>query len=167
MPRKAHETDRAIRASCSSMAEQLEVKRLALIVEDEALIAMEMEDVLAAEGFACTVAIDQAEVEALSVGKLAVAIVNLRLRGDVVGQSIIRLLRSRIRNLPVVVVTGYNGQAPQADLRGLGGPTIRLQKPVDSTDLARAVREVIDLAHRGTTLPSHRRREDGFRHAAC
>jgi DNA-binding response OmpR family regulator len=149
------------------MAEQLEVKRLALIVEDEALIAMEMEDVLAAEGFACTVAIDQAEVEALSVGKLAVAVVNLRLRGDVVGQSIIRLLRSRSRNLPVVVVTGYNGQAPQADLRGLGGPTIRLLKPVDPADLTRAVRDVIDLAHRGTTLPSHRRREDGFRHAAC
>jgi DNA-binding response OmpR family regulator len=167
MPRKAHETDRAIRASCSSMAEQLEVKRLALIVEDEALIAMEMEDVLAAEGFACTVVTDQAEVEALSVGKLAVAIVNLRLRGDVVGQSIIRLLRSRIRNLPVVVVTGYNGQAPQADLRGLGGPTIRLLKPVDPADLARAVRDVIDLAHRGTTLPSRRRWEDGFRHAAC
>jgi CheY-like chemotaxis protein len=121
--------------------------------------------VLAAEGFACTVVTDQAEVEALSVGKLAVAIVNLRLRGDVVGQSIIRLLRSRIRNLPVVVVTGYNGQAPQADLRGLGGPTIRLLKPVDPADLARAVRDVIDLAHRGTTLPSHRRWEDGFRHA--
>jgi DNA-binding response OmpR family regulator len=126
-----------------------------------------MEDVLAAEGFACTVAIDQAEVEALSVGKLAVVVVNLRLRGDVVGQSIIRLLRSRSRNLPVVVVTGYNGQAPQADLRGLGGPTIRLLKPVDPADLTRAVRDVIDLAHRGTTLPSHRRREDGFRHAAC
>jgi hypothetical protein len=31
----------------------------------------------------------------------------------------------------VVVVTGYAPLAPQADLRGIGGPTARLQKPVE------------------------------------
>ncbi len=36
--------------------------------------------------------------------------------------------------MPVLVVTGYDPLAPEADLRGLGGPTVRLRKPFDCED---------------------------------
>jgi DNA-binding response OmpR family regulator len=54
--------------------------QLALVVEDEVLIALDIEDVLVAEGFACTFAMDLPEVEAMPLGNLAVAVVDLRLR---------------------------------------------------------------------------------------
>lgn len=64
-----------------------------------------------------------------TVGPLAVAVVDLRLGGDLAGQRIIRALRMQIPDLPVVVVTGFGHNTPEANLRGLGWPTVRLPKP--------------------------------------
>ena len=44
--------------------------------------------------------------------------------------------------LPVVVVTAFAPDAPEADLRGLGGPTLRLRKPFDFDGLAAGVAAV-------------------------
>ncbi|MDO9713352.1 response regulator transcription factor [Paracraurococcus lichenis] len=104
------------------MSEHTADDRLALFVEGEALIAIELEDLLTAEGFVCFSASDSHAVEALPLDNLSVAVVDLGLHGRIEGQSIVRLLRKRIRHLPVVVVTGYDLQQPEADLRGLGGP---------------------------------------------
>jgi ActR/RegA family two-component response regulator len=53
-------------------------------------------------------------------------------------------LRERRPDLPVVVVTGFHPEAPQADLRGLGGPTVRLCKPFDCDDLLAHLAGVLD-----------------------
>jgi DNA-binding response OmpR family regulator len=133
---------------------------VALVVEDEVLLALAMEDLLIAEGFQTILAHTEAEAEMVASDHLTVAIVDLRLASQLSGQRIIRFLRRRIPNLPVVVVTGYYGQAPEADLRGLGMPTVRLQKPVHYTELARAVHEVIARVYQNTEPPSGRRRSD-------
>jgi CheY-like chemotaxis protein len=63
--------------------------------------------------------------------RLRAAIINLNLPGGMPGHEVVRRLRAPHARLPVVVVTGYAPLAPQADLRGLGGPTARLQKPIE------------------------------------
>ena len=108
---------------------------LALIVEDEALLALAAEDLLTEEGFDTLCATSEGQVLALipAAGPLAVAVVDLRLGGDLAGQRIIRALRMQIPDLPVVVVTGFGHDAPEADLRGLGWPTVRLSKPASTS----------------------------------
>jgi DNA-binding response OmpR family regulator len=134
--------------------------QLALVVEDEVLIAMDIENVLAAEGFTCILAMDPTEVEAIPLDKLAVAVVDLRLRDCLAGRSVIRNLRERVPHLPVVVVTGFALSSPEADLRGLGGPTDRLQKPIAPSELSQAVWTVIDRRRTGAPPFPRRRRED-------
>src|SRR3954454_24008352 len=122
---------------------------LVLVVDDEALLALEMEDLLTAAGFVTLIACTEAAARAVPADALAVAVVNLRLNGELLGHGIIRALRRRRPNLPVVVVTGYDGDAPQADLRGLGWPTVRLLKPQHGEHLVGAVRDVITQARHG------------------
>ena len=135
---------------------------LALIVEDEVLLALAVEDLLTAEGFDTLCAISEEQVLALipTAGPLAVAVVDLRLGGDLTGQRIIRALRMQTSDLPVVVVTGFGHDAPQADLRGLGWPTVRLPKPASYDALAAAVRDVVDQAHTGRRPTGNRRTTD-------
>ncbi|MBK1662841.1 response regulator, partial [Paracraurococcus ruber] len=116
---------------------------LALVVEDEALLALEIESILAAEGFETRIACTPEDALALEAEDAALAVVNLRLVDALRGPEIIRVFRRRRPHLPVVVVTGYGPAAPQADLRGLGGPTARLQKPVAAGALRAAARDVI------------------------
>ena len=85
---------------------------------------------------------------------------NLRLNGELVGHAIIRALRLRCPALPIVVVTGYDGEAPQADLRGLGWPTVRLLKPQHGEQLVDAVRNVIAQAQQGARPSGGRRLVD-------
>ena len=131
---------------------------LALIVEDEALLALDIEDLLMAEGFRTLIVYTEAAARALVVEHFAVAVVNLRLAENLVGQHIIRFLRSRSPMLPVVVVTGYDGQALQANLCGLGWPTIRVHKPAHHEQLASAVWDVMGQAGSCAVPPKQRRR---------
>ena len=140
---------------------------VALIVEDEALIALEIEDLLAADGFTCLHAADRADLEAMFLDDIAIAIVDLRLRGNLEGPDIIRLLRRRISNLPVVVVTGHDMRTPDADLRGLGGPTIRLHKPVPPEDLRNAARVVTRRRYSRAVARYGRRQDDGPEAVVC
>jgi hypothetical protein len=50
--------------------------------------------------------------------------------------------------------------APEADLRGLGWPTVRLQKPEHFSRLIAAVRDVMEQARLGIKPPTQRRRND-------
>lgn len=133
---------------------------LALIVDDEALLALEMEELLAAEGFQTRIACTPAAAMAVPAETLAVAVVNLRLNGELLGHGLIRVLRGQRPNLPVVVVTGYDLDAPQADLRGLGWPTVRLHKPQHGLQLVTAVRDVITRAQQGQRPGGGRRQDD-------
>ena len=133
---------------------------LALVVDDEALLALEMEDLLRAAGFATVIACSEAAARAVPASALSVAVVNLRLNGELLGHGIIRRLRRLRPGLPIVVVTGYDNDAPQADLRGLGWPTARLQKPQHGDHLVGAVRDVMAQAQRGARPTGGRRQVD-------
>jgi CheY-like chemotaxis protein len=116
---------------------------LVLVVEDEALLALEIEDLLLAAGFAARLASDGRAALAQPAETLSAAVIDLNLGAGMQGRDVIRQLRQRRPDLPVVVVTGYTPGAAQADLRGLGGPTARLQKPIDPTRLIQRLRDAI------------------------
>jgi ActR/RegA family two-component response regulator len=133
---------------------------LVLVVEDETLIALAVAQELDDQGFRTCLAATEDEAMEAPVGELAAAVVNLRLGADLVGQRIIRDLRGRMPGLPVVVVTGYSCECPQADLRGLGPTTNRLHKPGHLGNVAPSVRDVIERARRNSNEPHRRRRSD-------
>ena len=124
-----------------------------LVVEDEALAAMLVEDTLADAGYrpACT-------PDGLSgPADPAAAVVDLRLADGLDGRDVVRRLRARRPALPVVVVTGYLPDAPQADLRGLGGPTLRLCKPFNCDELAAGVAAMMAAPTTRPAMPRRRR----------
>jgi CheY-like chemotaxis protein len=117
-----------------------------LVVEDEALLALELEQVLTEAGYAVVLAADGRGALARAAepgGRLRAAVVDLHLPGGMAGHEVIRHLRGRNPGLPVVVVTGYEPLAGQADLRGLGRPTARLQKPCEPERLLQRLRDVM------------------------
>ncbi|MDO9713618.1 response regulator [Paracraurococcus lichenis] len=139
-----------------------EARPLALIVEDEALLTLLTESLLAAEGFDTIFAVCETEAmaQAAVADRITVAVVNLHLGDDVAGQRIIRALRQHAPNLPVVVITGFDNDAPQADLRGLGWPTLRLHKPGGYDALVPAVLNVMEQVRTGARPAGGRRHTD-------
>jgi DNA-binding response OmpR family regulator len=118
-----------------------------LVVEDEALVAMLVEDTLAAAGYRGVWTPDGRAAgccpERASEAPRA-AVVDLRLADGLDGRQVVRRLREGRPSMPVVVVTGFDPQAPEADLRGLGGPTARLGKPFDCGELAARLSGMLD-----------------------
>ncbi len=132
-----------------------------LVVEDEALVAMMVADTLDGAGYGPVWSPDGSAAAAAA----AAAVVDLRLADGLDGREVVRRLRGRRPGLPVVVVTGFHPEAPEADLRGLGGPTLRLCKPFDRDELAAGVAAVLD-APAAPSVPPRRRRSDRMAVAA-
>ena len=124
-----------------------------LVVEDEALVAMLVEDTLAEVGYGPVCTPDGRRSAPVDP---AAAVVDLRLADGLDGRDVIRALRAARPSLPVVVVTGFHLEAPEADLRGLGGPTLRLPKPFGCDDLAAAVAAVIAAPAAPSAAPRRR-----------
>jgi CheY-like chemotaxis protein len=117
-----------------------------LVVEDEVMLALELEQVLITAGHEVVIAADGLTALAYAADpglRLRAAIINLNLPGGMPGHEVVRRLRAPHARLPVVVVTGYAPLAPQADLRGLGGPTARLQKPIEAQYLLQRLQEAM------------------------
>lgn len=132
-----------------------------LIVEDEALVAMLVTDILAEAGYRPVWSADGRAGPGdpdRAMPDVAAAVVDLRLAEGLDGRQVVRHLRERHPDLPVVVVTGYHSEAPEADLRGLGGPMLRLCKPFDSGDLLGGVAAVLKAPPAPAAL--RRRRSD-------
>lgn len=130
-----------------------------LVYEDEALVALMVEDVLADAGFRAVWA-PGGRGEATDPGPepaspFDAAVVDLHLAPDLDGRDVLRRLRERRPEVPAVVVTGYDPRSPQADLRGLGGPTVRLRKPFECTAL---LENLAGLLARPAEGPTPRRR---------
>jgi CheY-like chemotaxis protein len=108
-----------------------------LLVEDNALVAMLFAEEIAGAGCKVEQAADGTAALSLiaRVPHLDAAVVNLNLGVGPCGKQVVRSLRSRWVSLPIIVVTGYVATGPEADLRGLGGPTVRLHKPVNLGEL--------------------------------
>ena len=132
-----------------------------LVVEDEALVALLVEDTLSDAGYDPVLTPDGRAAPPRSGRGTAprAAVVDLRLADGLDGRRVVRRLREEHPSMPVVVVTGFHPEAPQADLRGLGGPTVRLCKPFDCDDLLAYLAGALD----GSTAPAtpRRRASDG------
>ena len=127
-----------------------------LIVEDEALVAMLVEDTLADAGYRPVRAPDGRAAQPCAGHATAprAAVVGLRCAAGLDGRQVVRRLRERNPSMPVVVVTGFDPRAPEADLRGLGGPIVRLGKPFDCDELLGRLAD----AFGGPTAPNTPRR---------
>ena len=134
-----------------------DTRRTVLVVEDEALVAMMVTDTLAEAGYRVVRALDAPATPPDRRPGAApdAAVVNLRLADGLDGRDVIRALRRRRPDLPVVVVTGYGPFAPEANLRGLGGLTVRLGKPVDCEAL---LEHLARLLARPSPMAAQRRR---------
>jgi len=138
-----------------------------LVVEDEALIAMMVEDTLASAGYRPVHARDGHPVPSCqgNGGSAQAAVVGLRCADGLDGRQVVRRLREQRPSVPVVVVTGFDPQAPEADLRGLGGPTVRLQKPFDCDELVERLTDMLD-GRAVPARPPRRRASDASKMAA-
>lgn len=128
------------------MVEKFDPRPAVLIVESEAVIAMLLEDLLTEAGHRTLWAPDAARLAAAAGdgASLMAAVVDLRLHDGTDGRDILRRLRRRWPALPVVVVTGFDARAPQAQMRGLGGPTARLSMPFEWEELTALLAGLLD-----------------------
>jgi DNA-binding response OmpR family regulator len=122
-----------------------------LIVEDEAMIAMLLADVLADAGCRVTVVHDgEAALRLAARHRHRVchaAVVDLILP-DISGHGVIAALRAVHPGLPVVVATGLPAAAEEIDA---SGPTAVLHKPFDLSELVATLAVLLDdggSAHR-------------------
>jgi CheY-like chemotaxis protein len=111
----------------------------ALLVEDEALVAMVAEELLASLGFEVMSARNASEaLSLLETGDLpAVALVDVGLPG-VRGDELARQLRNDRPAMPVIMATGYDNAELRERFAGDAGVGF-LAKPYSESDLERAL----------------------------
>ena len=110
-----------------------------LLVEDEPLIRMLTTDMLDALGFTAIEAATGAEALAIDDRDLQAAaglVIDLGLP-DQSGEEVVRLLRQRRPDLPVILTTGADASEALARLAG-GGPAVALEKPYQLSELQQA-----------------------------
>ena len=120
------------------MQKSLEGRRI-LVVEDEFLIAMEVEDVLRALGAEVVGPFGRLKpaLGAVQNEVLDGAVLDVRLDGETSEQVAAELVS---RGVPVLLTTGYESEQLPPDLRHLP----RLRKPFDERDL----RDMLEQAYR-------------------
>lgn len=110
-----------------------------LIVEDEFLIACEMQSILEDNGYRCVgIATDLPAAERYFEEPLDLAFVDLNLRDGLTGPEIGKQLSSS--GVPVIFITAN----PALLGNGIAGTIGVLTKPTDEDDLVAAVRYAID-----------------------
>jgi CheY-like chemotaxis protein len=123
-------------------AEPLQGVRV-LLVEDEALVAMLMEDMLADQGCSVVATAPRLEEALAHVQDLAlefdVAVLDLNLAGETTFAVASALEK---RNIPFAFATGYGAGGLPVEWRGR--PT--LQKPFTAGDVAAALNKALDRA---------------------
>ena len=140
-----------------------------LVVEDEALVAMLVEDTLAGAGYRPMLAPDGRAAPPCAGGGATgaatprAAVVGLRLAGGLDGREVVGRLRQQDPSMPVLVVTGFDPQAPEADLRGLGGPIVRLGKPFDCDELLGCLADLLGGGPAAPAAAERRRRASDAR----
>jgi DNA-binding response OmpR family regulator len=115
-----------------------------LLAEDDALLAHTVDDFLTDEGFSVATARDgEAALQAADNAEFDVLLTDLRMpRID--GVELIRRLRARRPDLPVVIMSG-NAPADLRDslTRGGEGPLVMVTKPMRLTQLLGALHEAL------------------------
>ena len=124
--------------------------RRILVAEDETLVAALYADLLEEAGYEVTLAFDgeqalERAAEAEGTGRRYDVLVTDLNMPHLCGEGLIRAVRARDPDLPVVVVTGSPPPGGVAELRRRGGgrgPLGLLPKPVDDARLLDALRRV-------------------------
>lgn len=118
------------------------VQPLALVVDDEPLVAMYLSDTLEEMGFKVMTAGSVASaLEATTAERVfTVAFIDLGLP-DKTGLELIAELQKTHPNLPVVIASGYGSMA-QNDLNESNRPPAFLTKPYDATVIAKVLKEL-------------------------
>jgi CheY-like chemotaxis protein len=115
-----------------------------LVAEDDSLFARTVHDYLTQEGFHVVLSRDgQQALETAAKTCFAALLTDLRMpRLD--GAALVRRLREKRPNLPVVVITGYPPEDWQTNLqRANEGPMVLLEKPVRLANLRQALNQVL------------------------
>ena len=159
-PGPAEESFRPSRERFASMPGDPDQLATVLVFEDEALVAMMVADTLIEAGYhpAWTSENNGGPPPKHSGVAARAAVVDLRLADGLDGRDVVRRLRGQRCDLPVIVITGFGSHAPEADLRGLGGPTVRLCKPFDCDMLLEQIASV--LCRPSAPTPPRRRAGD-------
>ena len=124
-----------------------------LVVEDEALAALALEDLLTFEGYRVTVAPDgNAALDAFRSDAPDAVITDLNMP-RMNGAELMRRLRGLEASLPILVMTGYRALTPEVEsLRErLPGSTPILEKPVDLDQVSHELRRVLARAEPAPT----------------
>jgi len=112
-----------------------------LVVEDEALIRMDLVDHLEEAGFTVREA-GRAEVavEMLKAGEAVDAVVtDLRMPGRMDGLGLISWMRDNLREIPIIVTSGY---VTQEDARKANPAAIIISKPYAPAGIAALLRSL-------------------------
>ena len=117
------------------------VRLRALLVEDEALVAMIAEEALSGFGFEVSVAGSGAEARAaFDEAQPTLAVIDVGLP-DVKGYDLAAELRTQAPDMPILMASGYD--AGEVAARFPNDPKVRaLGKPYTEGDLAQAIREL-------------------------
>lgn len=126
-------------APVPSMAEAPSSRRRVLLVEDDALIAMAVADLLESLGYEVVEARNAAAAQnaALNGAPIDLALTDLGLP-DMDGEDLARWLRAELPGLPIVFATGRSEFQPSPALSA-GGPTQVVTKPFNSRALQDAL----------------------------
>ena len=120
-----------------------------MIVEDEALVAMVLRDVLQAAGYKVLNLTDRLE-EALAVAKAEkphLALVNIRLAGRDDGIELSEHLKAL--GIPVLLISGQVSRARSAKTVAIGS----MPKPYDAAEMVLAVAYLLACLKGDTSLP--------------
>lgn len=137
-----------------------------LIVEDERLVALDLQRSLTRFGYAApvTAASAAAALEACRQHRPSIAVVDLRLKGDMDGVALGKRLREEF-DIPFVVLTAYAD--PQTVARATAsGPSAYLLKPVNADELRVAIEVGIARHAADRRLREHMARMRGVLGAA-
>ncbi|HET8727772.1 MAG TPA: response regulator [Alphaproteobacteria bacterium] len=119
-----------------------------LVVEDEAIAAQALEGFLTCKGYRVTLAADGQEgLEAMEREPADAIVTDLRMpRLD--GREMIRRLRAKGIDRPIIIMTGYTAFATADDHRDHANhsPTVVLRKPIDFTEILSSLHRLIGSA---------------------
>jgi DNA-binding response OmpR family regulator len=120
-----------------------------LIVEDEAIVAMENKMNLTKAGFLVVGSVSSAEDALLKIAETLpdLILMDIKLKGDLNGIDAVSIIREK-NNIPVVFLTGNSDNKTQLLMKEIPNTTYLL-KPVLTNDLIASVHKMID------SQPSH------------
>jgi 1,2-diacylglycerol 3-beta-glucosyltransferase len=121
-----------------------------LIVEDEALVAMTLRDVLTDAGHHILDLTDKYEkaIQVAEAGKPDLALVNIRLAGRDDGVGVAEQLKAM--GIPVLLISGQVSRSKSADTSAIAS----LPKPYDAADMVVAVAYLLARLEGDSSLPA-------------